>query len=63
MCTKNFQVYGWKTQTECINWGQVYLYHELIDVAAFKYDLQINNSETCLFKILQLAEKLHLYLG
>ena len=35
MCTKNYRVYGWKTQTESTNLGQVYLYHELIGKAPF----------------------------
>ena len=35
MCTKNYRVYGWKTQTEITNWWRVYLYHELIGEADF----------------------------
>ena len=32
---KVYRVYGWKTETESTNWGQVYLYHELMGEAAF----------------------------
>ena len=35
MCTKINRVYGWKTETESTNRGQVYLYHELIGDVAF----------------------------
>ena len=35
MCTKIYWVYGWKTETESTNWGQVYLYRELIGESAF----------------------------
>ena len=35
MCTKNYPVYRWKTKIESTNWGQVYLYHELIGETAF----------------------------
>ena len=35
MCTKVCRVYGWKTDIESTNRGQVYLYHELIGDAAF----------------------------
>ena len=30
MCTQIYGVYAWNTETESTNWGQVYLYHELI---------------------------------
>ena len=46
MCTKIDQVYGWKTETESINQGEVFLYHEK-SVRPHIYsvfDLQIDNS-------------------
>ena len=39
MCTKNYRVYGWKTQNESTNWGRVYQYHELISEAAFSFGI------------------------
>ena len=30
MCTKIYRVYGGKTESESINRGRAYLYHELI---------------------------------
>ena len=44
MCTKNYWVYGWKTQTESANWGRVYLYHELIGEAAFKFGIRFTDT-------------------
>ena len=43
MCTKNYQVYGWKTQTESTNSGWDNLYHELIGEAAFKFGIQFTD--------------------
>ena len=43
MCTMNYRVYGWKTQTESTNWGRVYLYLELIGVATFKIGIQFTD--------------------
>ena len=44
-----------KPQTESTNGGRVYLYmnHELIDEPHFNliFDIQINDSKTCLFSI------------
>ena len=49
-----------KTQTESTNWGQVYLYYELIGEAVF--DLQMNNSYTCLFLNYVIKGKVIFYL-
>ena len=35
MCIKIHRVYGWKTEIESTNQGQVYLYDELIGEASF----------------------------
>ena len=45
MCTKNYRVKinGWKTQTESTNWGQVYLFHELIGEAAPEFGIRFTN--------------------
>ena len=44
MCTKIYQVYGWKTETESTIWGRVYLYPELVRPHFNSvFDLQINH--------------------
>ena len=43
MCRKLYRVYGWKTETEGTNWGQVYLYHELIGEATFSYSIRFTD--------------------
>ena len=39
MCTKIYQVFGWKNETESTNRRRVYLYHELIVEVAYLFDL------------------------
>ena len=43
MCTKNYRVYGWKTQTENTNSGRVYLNHELIGEAVFEFCIRFTD--------------------
>ena len=43
MCTKIYRVYRGKTETESPNRGWFYLYHELIDVAAFQFGIQFTD--------------------
>ena len=39
MCTKIYRVYKWKTETKSTNLGWLYLYHKLINEAAFWFGI------------------------
>ena len=43
MCTQIYGVYAWNTETESSNWGQVYLYHELIGGAAYLFGIRFTD--------------------